>query len=68
MVKALLAGKFEGWNGTISFTRGEGPYWQQWTPPMLVTQYTKPEMSFTDVKIVYPTGAQDRRLDAAPKR
>jgi len=54
LVKALLANKFEGWNGTISFSRGEGPYWQQWTPPMLVTQYTKPEMSFSDVKIVYP--------------
>src|SRR5215510_10039423 len=54
LVKALLANKFEGWNGTISFPRGEGPYWQQWTPPMLVTQYTKPEMPFADVKIVYP--------------
>ncbi len=54
IVKALLANKFEGWNGTISFTRGEGPYWQQWTPPMLITQYTKPEMSFSDAKIVYP--------------
>ena len=54
LVKALLANKFEGWNGTISFSRGEGPYWQQWTPPMLVTQYTRPEMSFSDVKIVYP--------------
>ena len=55
LVKALLAGKFEGWNGTISFTRGEGPYWQQWTPPMLITQYTKPEMAFTDAKIVFPS-------------
>src|SRR5712691_11936894 len=54
LVKALLANKFEGWNGTISFSRGEGPYWQQWTPPMLVTQYTTVEMPFTDVKIVYP--------------
>jgi branched-chain amino acid transport system substrate-binding protein len=54
LVKALLGNAFEGWNGTISFTRGEGPYWQQWTPPMLVTQYTRPEMSFNDVKIVYP--------------
>ena len=54
LVKALLAGKFEGWNGTISFTRGEGPYWQQWTPPMLIVQYTKPEMSFTDAKIIFP--------------
>jgi branched-chain amino acid transport system substrate-binding protein len=54
IVRALLNNKFEGWNGTITFTRGEGPYWQQWTPPMLVTQYTRPEMPFSDVKIVYP--------------
>jgi len=54
LVKALLANKFEGWNATISFSRGEGPYWQQWSPPMLVTQFTRPEMPFADVKIVYP--------------
>jgi branched-chain amino acid transport system substrate-binding protein len=54
VAKALLANKFEGWNGTISFSRGEGPYWQQWSPPMLVTQFTRPEMPFAEVKIVYP--------------
>jgi branched-chain amino acid transport system substrate-binding protein len=54
VVKALLANKFEGWNATVTFTRGEGPYWQQWTPPMLIVQYTRPEQSFNDVKIVYP--------------
>lgn len=54
LVRALLAGRFEGWNGTISFARGEGPYWQQWTPPMLFTQYTRPDMPFAEAKIVYP--------------
>ena len=68
LVKALLANKFEGWNGTISFTRGEGPYWQQWTPPMLVTQYTKPEMPFSEVKIVYPSELKTGDWMAAPKR
>src|SRR5215468_487526 len=68
LVKALVAGKFEGWNGTISFTRGEGPYWQQWTPPMLVVQYTKPEMPFTEVKIVYPPELKTGDWVAAPKR
>src|SRR3989475_5512329 len=68
LVKALLAGKFEGWNGTISFSRGEGPYWPQWTPPMLVTQYTKPEMPFTDVKIVYPPELKTGDWVAGPKR
>jgi len=47
LVKALLAGKFEGWNGTITFSRGEGPYWQQWSPPMLMVQYTRVEQPFT---------------------
>ena len=68
LVKALLAGKFEGWNGTISFTRGEGPYWQQWSPPMLVVQYTKPEMPFSEVKIVYPPELKTGDWVAAPKR
>jgi len=54
VMNALLKNKSEGWNGTISFTRGEGPYWQQWTPPMLFTQYTRPEMPFSEVKIIYP--------------
>src|SRR3989449_11233274 len=68
LLKALLAGKFEGWNGTISFTRGEGPYWQQWTPPMLVTQYTKLEMAFSEVKIVYPSELKTGDWMPAPKR
>ena len=67
LVKALLAGKFEGWNGTISFTRGEGPYWQQWSPPMLVVQYTKPEMPFAEVKIVYPPDHKTGEWVAGPK-
>ena len=54
IVKALLGTKFEGWNGTITFARGEGPYWQQWTPPMLFMQYSKPEQAFTEAKIVFP--------------
>jgi branched-chain amino acid transport system substrate-binding protein len=54
IAKALLANKFEGWNATVSFTRGEGPYWQQWTPPMLLTQYTRPDMPFSEARIVFP--------------
>jgi branched-chain amino acid transport system substrate-binding protein len=54
LVRSLLANRFQGWNATISFSRGEGPYWQQWTPPMLVLQYTKPEQPFTQASIIYP--------------
>ena len=67
VAKALLAGKFEGWNGTITFTRGEGPYWQQWTPPMLITQYTKVEQPFAEVKISFPPEFKTGEWTAAPK-
>src|SRR5919197_784422 len=53
-MKALLTGKFEGWNATITFPRGEGPYWQHWSPPMLMIQYTKVEQPFAEAKIVAP--------------
>jgi branched-chain amino acid transport system substrate-binding protein len=68
VVKTLLGTKFTGWNGTISFARGEGPYWQQWTPPMLFLQYTKPEQAFTEAKIIYPPDLKTGDLMMAPKR
>jgi branched-chain amino acid transport system substrate-binding protein len=55
IAKALLPNKFEGWNATVSFTRGEGPYWQQWTPPMLLVQYSRAEMPFSEARIVFPS-------------
>jgi branched-chain amino acid transport system substrate-binding protein len=67
LVKALLENKFQGWNGTISFQHGEGPYWQQWSPPMLFAQYTKLEMPFTEAKIIFPPDFKTGDL-VMPKR
>ena len=68
IVRALLAGKFEGWNGTIGFTRGEGPHWQQWTPPMLIVQYTRAEQPYPEVKISFPSEFKTGDWVAAPAR
>jgi branched-chain amino acid transport system substrate-binding protein len=68
LVKAFLANQFEGWNATIRFSRGEGPYWQQWTPPMLFMQYTKPDMPFTEAKIVFPAEFKTADMVPAPGR
>ena len=68
IVKSLLGNKFTGWNGTISFAHGDGPYWQQWTPPMLFLQYTKPEQAFPEAKIIYPPDLKTGDLMMAPKR
>lgn len=68
LVKVMLANKFEGWNATISFSHGEGPYWQQWTPPMLFIQYTNPDQPFPEAKIVYPAEFKTGDLVMPPKR
>jgi branched-chain amino acid transport system substrate-binding protein len=67
LVKALLAGKFEGWNGTITFPRGEGPYWQHWSPPMLMIQYTKVEQPFGEAKIIAPQEFKTGEWVSPPK-
>jgi len=68
LLKSLLSNKFVGWNGTISFTHGEGAYWQQWSPPILFLQYTKPEQPFTEAKIIFPPDLKMGDLMMAPKR
>jgi len=67
VVKALLTGRFEGWNGTITFPRGEGPYWQHWSPPMLMVQYTKVEQPFAEAKIVAPPEFKNGEWVSQPK-
>jgi branched-chain amino acid transport system substrate-binding protein len=54
LIKALEAGKFTSWNGVVTFERGEGPYWHQWSPPMLVLQYTKARQPWEEATILYP--------------
>jgi branched-chain amino acid transport system substrate-binding protein len=68
LLKSLMSNKFTGWNGTISFSHGEGPYWQQWSPPILFLQYTKPDMPFTEAKIIFPPDLKTGDLTPAPKR
>jgi branched-chain amino acid transport system substrate-binding protein len=55
LIKALEAGKFTSWNGVVTFERGEGPYWHQWSPPMLVLQFTKARQPWEQATILYPS-------------
>lgn len=54
LIKALEKGRFTSWNGLVTFERGEGPYWHQWSPPLMVLQYTKVNQSPKDAPILYP--------------
>ena len=54
LIKALEKGEFTSWNGLVTFERGEGPYWHQWSPPLMVLQYTEVGQSPKDAPILYP--------------
>lgn len=54
LIEALEKGRFTSWNGVVTFERGEGPYWHQWSPPLMVLQYTKVGQSPKDAPILYP--------------
>jgi len=54
IIAALEKGKFESWNGTVTFPRGEGPYWHHWSPPLIVQQYNQAKQSPEDAPILFP--------------
>ena len=53
VVKALESNTFEFWAGSVAFPQGEGALWHQWTPPVLITQYTAANQTQKDAKLVY---------------
>lgn len=53
IVKELASDSFDFWAGTVSFPAGEGPFWHQWTPPVLITQYTAANQTQQDAKLIY---------------
>ncbi|MEE8555599.1 MAG: ABC transporter substrate-binding protein [bacterium] len=53
VIAALNTGTFLSWNGSVSFERGK-KHWNQWSPPMMVLQHTKPHQNWETAKIIYP--------------
>jgi branched-chain amino acid transport system substrate-binding protein len=53
LVKELESDEFEFWAGTVTFPQGEGALWHQWTPPVLITQYTAEGQTQDEAQLVY---------------
>jgi ABC-type branched-subunit amino acid transport system substrate-binding protein len=53
LVAELESGEYEFWAGSVSFPQGEGALWHQWTPPVLITQYTAEDQTQDDAELVY---------------
>ncbi len=62
LVKALESGRFLNWNGTVTFPRGDGPYWHQASPPLVILQYTSVNQTYDKATIVWPPRMQTGTL------
>jgi branched-chain amino acid transport system substrate-binding protein len=54
LIAALESGEYLSWNGKVRFSRGEGPYWHQWSPPLLILQYTQTGQQYKAAPILFP--------------
>lgn len=56
IVGALERGRFDTWiGGGVTFPRAAGVRWHQWSPPMVILQYTQPDETYDQTQILYPT-------------
>lgn len=53
IIAALETGKFQGWTAVdVTFPRAEGVFWHNWSPPVLILQYTQPNQDWKQADIV----------------
>ena len=54
IAKTLETGKFTGWAaGDVTFPPAEGVFWHNWSPPMLILHYTKPNQDWREAEVAY---------------
>jgi branched-chain amino acid transport system substrate-binding protein len=53
VTKALASGTFKSWAASpVTFPAGKGVYWHNWSPPILIIHYTKPNEDWRQAEIV----------------
>jgi branched-chain amino acid transport system substrate-binding protein len=53
IVNALETGTFKSWAATpVTFPDAPGPYYHNWSPPLLILHYTKPDQSWREAPVV----------------
>ncbi|HEV2438987.1 MAG TPA: ABC transporter substrate-binding protein [bacterium] len=55
IIAQLERGRFDTWIGSgVTFPRAAGLAWHQWSPPLIVLQYTTPDETYDRAPILYP--------------
>ena len=53
IIKALETGTFKSWaDAKVTFPRADGIFWHNWSPPVLILQYTQPNQDWKDASII----------------
>jgi branched-chain amino acid transport system substrate-binding protein len=54
LIAVLETGKFMGWaSGDVTFPRADGVFWHNWSPPMQILHYTKPNQDWREAEVAY---------------
>jgi len=65
IIAALEHGRFQTWIGNgVTFPRADGLYWHQWSPPLLILQYTTPDETYDHAPILYPPSLKTGTYEA----
>jgi branched-chain amino acid transport system substrate-binding protein len=67
IIAALERGRFQTWIGSgATFPRADGLAWHQWSPPLIVLQYTTVNETYDQAPILFPPALKTGTLTAAP--
>lgn len=56
IIAQLERGRFDTWIGSgVTFPRAAGLAWHQWSPPLLILQYTKVDETYDQAQILFPS-------------
>jgi branched-chain amino acid transport system substrate-binding protein len=57
MIKALETGSFKGWSSVpVTFPQAEGALWHNWSPPLMIMKYTRPNQPAAEAELVHTLG------------
>lgn len=58
LIAALETGSFKGWPATpVTFPKADGVYWHNWSPPVLIIQYTAEKQDWREAPILISASA-----------
>lgn len=67
IIAQLERGRFDTWiGGKVTFPRADGLSWHQWSPPMIILQYTQNDQTYDKAQILFPSAMKTGSY-AAPR-